>query len=85
MRVARVCTRRGVGRAADGVDGRALDQEDLVGQLGGRGEDAGVVRGDEVLSELLELFAVHLEERVCNGGVKVVYFNWSFNLSQSVA
>ena len=43
------------------VDGRRL-LEDLVGEALGGWEDLGVVRADEVLHELLQLLAVHLQK-----------------------
>ena len=48
------------------VDGRRL-LEDLVGEALGGWEDLGVVRADEVLHELLQLLAVHLEQRLTDG------------------
>ena len=61
---------RGVRRAGDLVDGRRLAQN-LVREALGRGQDLGVVGGDEVLHKLLQLLPVHLEQRLADGNT-----NW---------
>ena len=55
-----------VGRPGDLVDCRRL-LEDLVGEALGGGEDLGVVGGDQILHELLQLLTVHLQQGLGDG------------------
>ena len=57
----------GVGRALDEVDGGAALLHDLVGEALRRGQHLGVVLGDEVLRQLLQLRAGHLQQRLRDG------------------
>lgn len=57
----------GVWRALDEVDGGAALLHDLVGEALRGGEDLCVVLRDEVLHDLLQLLAGHLQQRLRDG------------------
>ena len=63
----RVCAGSGVGRALDEVDGGAALLHDLVGEALRGGQHVGVVLRDEVLHELLQLRARHLQQCLRDG------------------